>query len=70
MLTATDLQGLEERAKACLDGKSRSYVDDAKVFARIVVDYAREKREIAELQARVAKLVDDVPVVAVESTIK
>jgi hypothetical protein len=27
-----------ERAKDCLAGKSRSYVEDAKVFAKVILD--------------------------------
>lgn len=45
--TGADEEGLLERARVCLAGKSRGYVDDAKVFAQATIDLIEAKRKLA-----------------------
>jgi len=40
-----NLDELEERAKATLAGKTRGYVEDARIYAKIVLAYVRLVRE-------------------------
>jgi hypothetical protein len=48
-----------DRAYACLVGKSRSYVDDAKLFARMVGPYAETLTNLTAVQKRDTELVEE-----------
>jgi hypothetical protein len=39
-----DRDAIVERAKLCIEGKSRSYVEDAKVFAQWIIKRVEENR--------------------------
>jgi len=59
MITASDEAGLLQRAQACLDGKSRSYVDDAKTLAKAVVELVEDRRLLNENLTSVQKRCTD-----------
>lgn len=54
---------LRERAEAVLAGKSRSYVDDSKIFASAIVkllgDYAQAADNLTAVQTRCTELKTD-----------
>lgn len=44
-----NIEEIETRAKALLDGHSRSYVEDAKLFAPVVLTYVQLKRDFLQM---------------------
>ena len=43
MRTQTEWEGIRIRAEACLNGKSRSYVQDSKYFATLILEFLRNQ---------------------------
>jgi hypothetical protein len=43
MRTQTEWEQIRTRAEACLNGKSRSYVQDSKYFATLILEFLRKQ---------------------------
>lgn len=51
-----DHRELRDRARALLAGQSRSYVEDARDFAPVVIDYAEMLSNLTRVQERCSEL--------------
>jgi hypothetical protein len=55
-----NLPKLVARARECLSGKSRSYVQDAREFARAVILLEETNVNLSAVQARCTELLEEV----------